>query len=694
MRAGLDLRERSGGREQPTAPEVPGARTAWRADVQGLRAVAVLAVVAFHADLPLPGGFVGVDVFFVVSGFVITRLLLGDLEATGTVGYGAFYARRVRRLLPALAVTILVVVATSLLVLSPLGPRSDTAATGAAASAFVANVQLSGSSNGYFDVGPEANALLHTWSLSVEEQYYLVFPALLALAWWAAGRRARPRVALGAYVAVGAAVSLVACCWLTARDPTLAFYASPARAWEFAAGALVALATTRLARLSSGAATALGLVGLAGIATALVIFGPSTAFPGPAAMLPVSATMALLAAGAARDCGPVSAALAWRPLTWLGDRSYGWYLWHWPAIVFARAVWDTDAAWVLPAVAVAALVPTCWSYRWLEQPLRRAPTIVGRRAATLAAVCVVVPLAVSLLVWSRGDDVAVAGTVDATDQFGPHLDAARGCNRGRPRAALVDPLCTWRVPSPRGRIVLVGDSNAGHLSEGVLAAGRAEGYDVTISVMDGCPFARLTMVDNHPEHPVDGARCRSYVDRTLEALTADPPALVVIGSVADLYTRDPGIAFAPEGGPPSTDQEAKTIAWEQGLRHVVATLTGAGTAVALVHPVPHFLDWDPRTCAPARLRRGDCGRTIDVTQVDDERGGVVAAERAAATAAVGAPATTVDLVPELCADGRCTTNDGGRWRYHDGVHLTVGASTALQGTFADLIESTASDAAP
>ena len=166
----------------------------------------------------------------------------------------------------------------------------------------------------------------------------------------------------------------------------------------------------------------------------------------------------------------------------------------------------------------------------------------------------------------------------------------------------------------------------------------------------------------------------------------DKRDLANIGSVADLYVRDPGIAFRTDTGEEATEQDAKTEAWGEGLRGAVASLTNAGIAVAVVHPVPHFLDWDPRTCAPARLRRGDCGRSVDLAQADTDRGGVVAAEVAAVRDAAGAPAMTVDLVPELCRDGRCTTNDGSRWRFRDGVHLTVGASAALSPTFTALLD--------
>jgi peptidoglycan/LPS O-acetylase OafA/YrhL len=673
---------------RPALPPRAHRSPSWRSDIQGLRALAVLLVVAFHAGLDLPGGYVGVDVFFVISGFVITTLLLAELSAGDRVRLRTFYARRARRLLPALAVTIVATVLVGMVLLSPLGPRRQTAATGAAASVFAANVQLAGATSGYFDVAPEANALLHTWSLSVEEQFYFAFPVLLMLAWRASRRRARPRAALAAWLGAGLLASFALSWWWTSVDASRAFYASPARAWEFAAGALLAVALPRLRHLGTSAVTALGLAGLAAIGYAAFRFGPTTAFPGSAAAIPVFGTAALIAAGSGAVPSIVSRGLGTRPLTWIGDRSYGWYLWHWPAIVFASATWSTEAGWVLPAVAVASLVPTCVSYRWLERPVRRSPRLVGGRVVALAATCILVPLAVSGLVWSKGNEVAASQTLKVSDQFGPHLDAVRGCNVGEVDATLANPNCNWKVPDARGRVVLVGDSNAGHLVEGLLAATRAQGYDLSVVTFDACPFAVLTFIDNHPANPMSGPACRRYVEEITERLTADRPSLVVIGSVADLYVADPGIEFGTADGTfQAADTPTKIELWNDGLTGVLRRLTVAGVPVALVHPVPHFIDWDPRRCGPGRLSRGDCGRVLTLDEAEALRSGVVAAENEAVADAPGA--RTVDLNPAICLPDRCATNDGGRWIYRDGVHLTVGASESLGPQFENVIEAVA-----
>lgn len=377
----------------------------------------------------------------------------------------------------------------------------------------------------------------------------------------------------------------------------------------------------------------------------------------------------------------MSRTLSVGPATWLGDRSYGWYLWHRPAIVFARATWATEAWWVLPAVAAAALVPTCLSYRWLEWPLRRNPGLAGRRTLALAAVCIVVPLTASRLVWSLGNAVADSGMVRVSEQFAPHLGDVHACHVGDVNATLANPACSWTVPDARGRIVFVGDSNAGHLVEGLMDSAQDADYDLTVATYDGCPLATLTLIDNHPAFRVPGAQCRGYVHGVIQRLTADPPSLVVIGSVSDIYVRDSGIEFArSDGSIYASTSEDKTRLWQEGLGTVLAALTDADVPVAVVHPAPHFLDWDPRGCGPDRLSRGDRGRVLNRDETEALRAGVVAA-------AADAPgATTVDLDPELCLVDGCATNDGGRWIYRDGLHITVGASRRLAPRYAQLIE--------
>lgn len=324
--------------------------------IDGLRAVAVLAVLAYHAGLPVPAGFVGVDVFFVISGYLITRLLHDEIQNTGRVDYLAFYARRARRILPAL---LLVVVVTALAAVWLL-PESDsiqTAQAGAAALLFYANVFFSQAPTGYFDVAPESSPLLHLWSLGVEEQFYILWPAILMLA-----RKRLVPVLVGLCLA-----SFVLAEWWLQAEPNDAFYQTPARAWELGLGALVAV---RPVRVPKGAA-------LAGLAVVLVAcFVPMASFPGLGALPAVAGSALLIAAIHGGERSPL---LETRPARAIGLVSYSLYLWHWPLLIIAGPVIGKVVAGVLIPIALAFV-----SYRFIETPARRSR--LSPRLAVMAGV--------------------------------------------------------------------------------------------------------------------------------------------------------------------------------------------------------------------------------------------------------------------------------------------------------------------
>ena len=329
------------GQRQTNQPGSTGeGRSGFRPDVEGLRAVAVGLVVLYHAGLSrLSGGFVGVDVFFVISGFLITSLLIRELERTGRISLSRFYARRAKRLLPAAATVLLVTTALTALVLPEIRWR-DTGGDIVSAALYVVNWRLAGRSVDYLAEGTAPSPVQHFWSLAVEEQYYLVWPLLLILVTWWARRRGR---SMGASLSIGLALvaipSLLWSVYQTSYQPASAFFLTTTRMWELAIGGGVAIAATRLARMPRPAALLLGWIGLAAVAVAGVIFSTSTPWPGYAAALPTLGAAAVIAAGfAAGGAGPVML-LGTRPFLWVGALSYSLYLWHWPLLVAATAHW-------------------------------------------------------------------------------------------------------------------------------------------------------------------------------------------------------------------------------------------------------------------------------------------------------------------------------------------------------------------
>ena len=399
-----------------------------RVDIQGLRAIAVLMVVLFHAGLPIPGGFVGVDVFFVISGFVITAMLHRQRLQEGCIRLRTFYWRRFKRLTPALSLMISVTLILSVLILSPLGSQQIAAKTAIGAMLLLSNVVVAFTTGGYFDAPAEANPLLNTWSLSVEEQFYLVFPALLVLGWVLAARWSRLRSAPVGIVGGIAAVSLALVVLESlgfvpdfGQSITNFFFYSPfTRAWEFAVGALLALLLTkRSRRISIRSRNILGMLGLALLASSGWLINSFTTFPGKWTLLPVVGTLLLLLAGSDQG-STVSRLLGTKPMVKIGDWSYSIYLWHWPLIVFATILWPFST--YAPIIALAlSFLPAIASYHWVEQPLRQRTIRTRKENLSIAIMTFVIPMALA---------GAVLGT--ANGYFAPRLesDAVQAVNNG------------------------------------------------------------------------------------------------------------------------------------------------------------------------------------------------------------------------------------------------------------------------
>ncbi len=353
----------------PGGAGTPG-RMSYRPEIDGLRAVAVGGVVAHHAGLAaLPGGFAGVDVFFVISGYLITGIIAAEMAADNFSQW-RFLERRIRRIVPALAAMLAVTAAAAWTFLTPEDFRPF--AQSLAASALFASNLFYAREVDYFDSAGGMLPLLHTWTLGVEEQFYLLFPLLLI-----ACRRWHPQAALPAVGALGLA-SFVLALWLSARWPLGAFYLLPARLWEFALGAACALLPAVPRPRAS-----LAFAGLALILAGYLIIGPGTPAPGAMFLLPTLGTaLVLLFASPTNAPGRL---LAWRPLVWLGLVSFGTYLWHQPILSLARYVWFGDLPLGLTLGAVAASVGLgAVSYRWLEQPVRQRRLLSGRAALLLA----------------------------------------------------------------------------------------------------------------------------------------------------------------------------------------------------------------------------------------------------------------------------------------------------------------------
>ena len=379
----------------------------YRADIDGLRAIAVLGVVLFHAGFAVPGGYVGVDVFFVISGFLITSLLKRDL-LNGRFSFADFWARRIRRIVPALLVVVLATLLAGYVVLLP-SDYADVSRSVLAVTALVSNIYF-WKETGYFDQSAETKPLLHTWSLSLEEQFYVFIPFLR----WGLFRLQRPRLIIWVLVLLGCG-SFAAAVYGVHTKASAAFFLLPSRAWELIAGSLLAWAGPPL---SFRQRTLAGWLGLGGLLVPFVVYGPLTAFPGLAAVPSVAGAMLLIWSGLGEEgeqrLSLPQKLLSLTPLRWCGLISYSLYLWHWPVFAFYRylGLWRESPQIRLGLVVVSVML--AWvSYQWVEQPCRRAVIFQGRRAALLAG-----GVAMGAMVLLSGLIVRDAGV---PDRFGIEL---------------------------------------------------------------------------------------------------------------------------------------------------------------------------------------------------------------------------------------------------------------------------------
>lgn len=443
----------------------------YRADIDGLRAVAVSCFIAFHFGLWkfAHGGFVGVDVFFVISGYLITRTLFPrneqDAPRSSTGILVAFYARRARRILPAGVAMILACLAAAVLLLFP-GETEDVGNAASAAALFVANIHFE-SLAGYFDRRMEVSPLLHMWSLAVEEQFYLAFPLLMI-----AIRRVptKWRVAL---LALLAGASLLATIVVQRSDPSAAFYLPHLRAWELLIGALLAVgALPALRSRALAAATCVG--GILAILASALLTTRYMAFPGLLALPPCLGAAAVIHSGTAHMSWP-NRMLGWAPMRAIGLISYSLYLWHWPLLVFLRLDHEPETfekiGLVLASIALAAL-----SWRFVERPFRSRPHRLGPQPTIAIGLSAVIATALlgqfaePVAKRLRPVDVRTARILAMLNyRTTPLRGGVCFIPGNRPQLTLHDETCLKLVPQRRN-VLIVGDSHAAHLWPGFSAA--------------------------------------------------------------------------------------------------------------------------------------------------------------------------------------------------------------------------------
>lgn len=657
----------------------------YRPEIDGLRAIAVLSVVLYHFGLPgISGGFIGVDIFFVISGFLIGGILWSDLKETGRIRLARFYLRRIRRLAPAYFAMAAATLIIGWLIFLPFEFR-EFGKSLIAATVYFSNIHFHREA-GYFDGISEEKPLLHTWSLAVEEQFYIVLPfLLLALVRW--------RPSLPVILAALAALSLVACLWLTPRSPTAAFYLFPFRAWELLAGVLLAIAGQERG-LRFALHPALSWAGL-GLVLASATLIRADGFPGWQALFPVAGTVLILANG--RDANPVNRALTHPAPVFIGLISYSLYLWHWPVLVLSSYWRDgysgpvESAAWLALAVILAIL-----SWRYIERPVRYmqggARALVGGTAMASVAL-----LALGVVLW-RGDGLP--------NRFAPdlrtHIAASGDFNQDWSRCTTpaTGPLTGVETcpigPDGPPEVLIWGDSHLRAIKEGLEAAAHAANRPAMILWHAGCPPLFGVTKAETAATPAQDAAC-TRANQTIRAGLARIDSLHTLLLVGrwSYYAEGQGIGrdahnritLAPQ--PDSLlPQGPQHTLFNAALTRTIAELSAQFPRILVLRQPPEVPEYDSRGVARAlvhhRMSFDDTTR-LTVSRASVETRASNAEAPLFALARTGA-ITLLDPWPRLCDATTCTVmQDGAAW-YFDNNHLTNRAALALRDLFAPAFE--------
>lgn len=619
--------------------------------LQGMRGIAILLVLLNHAGVPgFGGGYVGVDVFFVISGYLIGGLLLRELARNGRVDLWTFYARRIRRLFPSFAAVLIAVIAIVPWLYAPF-EHGELMSSARASALYAANLWFASRSTNYFGGHTEANPLLHLWSLAVEEQFYLFWPLLMLMAYRLSNRDAKRGTAR--LLVISGVLSLIACIVVSRLKLQYAFFLTPMRIWEFAAGMVFVVRPDLGNKLKAWAVAAIGGAGLIGIAGATLYFDERLGFPGAWALIPVLGTMALLLVVRHPSTNWVGDLLRSRPLTWVGDCSYSVYLWHWPLIIFAALLFPHAGVWLTVLLIALSLLLGWASYRWIELPFKHG-VLQGWSARRVVPAGLAVCVATALMAHGIGKmDLGSEQARYLKATVWPAALGQTGC------LALYDaldqPSCEFGSATPTATLLLFGDSHAMQWFTPLEALAKERGWRfITLAKVQ---WPALDLAVNYQGKHLEYWQCARWRERMFERIQAIKPDLVLVASSS-------GYGVTPD-------------LWQQGLARTMQRLNSVGTKAAYLRDTP-FPGFDVPTCLARASWRGEpSDRSCTYLRSDEEaRSSGIAQAESQAAKAQGAP--FLDLSDAICPGPVCETERDGVILFLDRNHISVDYSMRLK----------------
>lgn len=650
---------------------------AWRRDLQILRAAAVIGVILNHIGDWLPGGYLGVDVFFVISGFIVASSLFREISISGQVSWRDFFLRRFWRLFPALSLVLIVTLIFSLLLLPPIGPMQDVSKTALAGLFGLANVALSQSERDYFAASAESNPLLHTWSLSVEEQFYILLAVLLLVTTRIFGSHRRKFL-----------IILLALTFLSIfaaffgryfqfppffADHALGFYSPVVRIWEFGFGVISALLRPSLgSRVRNRFGPFFLVAGFSVVGISLIFLSKDFGIPGPIQLVPVAGA-ALVTLGNPPRKIPLLVKKPAQIAELIGDWSYSLYLWHWPGIVlFSFALPELPYAKLLGAAV--SVVPAIFFFYLVEQKFRQGRS---KQPKWLTGVGLfIAPLVIAGV-------ALVSSEQDARAEFSalrPPLIYELGCHGPQLRNGQV-PVCEWRPANPSVNVYLVGDSHAAMYSEGLLAATNDLGLGLQTLTASACPLLDgATPEHSDWRHTSD---CSVWQEQTQKKLSELDPGIVVMAFTANYVLGDGGM-WSSDMARLVSSQSGKVALFEKSLEKTVLSILESGHRVLVVRPIPIWIGeyfWDPQLMTRQELTEGE-PQEMPLTWFSDLAEPLSDGLRRI-TSDTGA--SEVEFSNVLCEDGLCRNHDGQGWLYRDYSHISNDQSIALAPQWVEIL---------
>jgi len=643
-----------------------------RSDIQGLRGVSVLLVVLYHTDTFFTGGFIGVDVFFVISGYVIMRSLLNEYHDNATISVKRFITRRIYRLLPASTTVVVFTLFASVFIFSPYSEQNQIAITSISSTFFSTNL--------YFVLQNSYSALVnnplrHMWSLGVEEQFYVFLIIAISLIIYISKNEKKILSRILFFVTATGLISFVANIVFSAGIrllplPTrIAFFSPVTRIWELQIGVVAALVSIKFLRDKKPSITSefLALFGIILIIFGALKFDSFTSFPGPYALIPTSGGMlVVLFAGQTRF---ISSLLSLKPLRYLGDISYSWYLWHWPIIVFAQILAPGNRV-VLVMSGFLSLIPSVITYHFIENRFR-----INHQGFT--------PTPIRLFLSSTGMQLLAALFVilGASTTYGLKLDNLSGATGSwafKAGCQMTEPIfpteqCLITRPNTKDTILLIGDSQAGSISDGVKAATDELKINFAVWYNDGCPvFPRPTVERND---------CAAFLESLPSLIEKLDPAMILVANKSTLYTtggaQRGGLTIEkPEGGPPKTYAEAIEM-WVRGLQMEFGGPVFSDETIVLVQQVP-----PSKPVSPTLLNKGTRDYKFDLNSTPD-RNKLIAAEYSLLSKMENI--SFLNPADTLCPKSSCSVTENGQTLYSDEFHLSPTGSLRLKNQIMTMI---------